>query len=373
MKPILPSLISVEQSGYVEGRQILDNILLVQEMIHTLQSRKIADMMMQLDLSKAYDKVNWNYLEAILKAFGFANQWIKWILALIKSTKFSILVNGSPANQFSPSRGIRQGDPLSPFLFVILMECLSRLICNAKEEGKIRGLQPLPPIPATTHQQFVDDTMLHGSPTVKEALGYKRILNLFSEASGMEINLSKSTIFFFNTHLAVQKNLSSILGFRRGSLPMRYLAAPLTDKPWQKVHWEKILANLEKRCHHWTHRALNFAGRLVLTKAVLQAIPQYLLSIIPAPKGVLQQMRVIQRSFLWTGNVEKKKWALVAWNKLCRPKKLGGLNLLDPFTINRARGAKLWWKLLKEPNLPWARHWKEKYAPLHSTQNLIRM
>lgn len=104
----------------------------------------------------------------------------------------------------------------------------------------------MPSIPATTHQQFIDDTMLHGSPTVKEDLGYKRILNIFSEASGMEINLAKSTIFFFNTHLAVQKNLSIILGFRRGSLPSRYLGSPLTDKPWQKIHWEKILAILEK-------------------------------------------------------------------------------------------------------------------------------
>jgi len=103
MKPILPGLIYEEKLGYVEGIQILDNILLDYEMIHTLHSRKIAGMMMQLHLSKAYDKINWNYLEAILKAFGFSNQWIMWILALIKSTKFYILVNGAPANQFSPS------------------------------------------------------------------------------------------------------------------------------------------------------------------------------------------------------------------------------------------------------------------------------
>lgn len=140
LKPILQGLISEEKLGYVEGRQILDNILLAQEMIHTLHSRKITGMMMQLDVSKAYDKVNWNYLEAILKAFSFANQWIKWILALIKYTKFSILVNGAPADQFSPSRGLKQGDPLSPFLFFILMEGLSRLIRSTKEEGRIRGL-----------------------------------------------------------------------------------------------------------------------------------------------------------------------------------------------------------------------------------------
>eukprot|EP00253_Pinus_taeda_P016587 PITA_16587 len=293
LKPILPGLISEEQSSYVEGRQILDNILLAQEMVHTLQSRKVTGMMMQLDLSKAYEKASWNYLEAILTAFRFASHWIRWIMALIKSTRFSILVNGTPANQFTPSRGLRQGDPLSPFLFVILMEGLSRLIRQAKEEGKIKGLQPLPSIPATTHQQFVDDTMLHGSPTVKEAQGYKNILKLFSEASGMDINLSKSTIFFFNMNVAVQRNLSRILGFRRGNLPSRYLGAPLFDKLWQKSHWEKLLDNLKKICQHWTHRALNFAGRLVLTKAVLQAIPQYMLSIIPAPQGILQQIRNI--------------------------------------------------------------------------------
>lgn len=228
---------------------------------------------MQLDLSKAYDKVSWHYLEAILDAFGFCKHWIKWILALVKSSRFSILVNKSPFEPFSPSRGIRQGDPLSPFLFVILMEGLSRIIVKAKNEGTIKGIQPIHSIPGTTHQQFVDDTMLHGTPTVKEALELRRILDLFSRASGLDINFSKSTIFFFHTHPAIQAHLSNLLGFKKGCLPSRYLGMPLTLRPWQKVHWEKIIANMEKRCKHWTHRALNFARRLVLTKAVLQAIP----------------------------------------------------------------------------------------------------
>eukprot|EP00253_Pinus_taeda_P016264 PITA_16264 len=317
LKTILPGIISEEQSGYVEGRQILDNILLAQEMIHSLHSRKEVGMLMQLDLSKAYDKFSWRYLEAILGAFGFCRTWIKWILALIKSPRYSILVNGAPYVPFTPSQGIRQGDPLSPFLFVILMEGLSRTIAKKKAEGAIKFLQLIRSLPATTHQQFVNDTMLHGTPTVKEAVAYRAILDLFSHASGMEINFSKSAIFFFYTHLAVQTHLSQLLGFRIGSLPSRYLAAPLTLKPWQKIHWEKVLANLKKKCSHWTNRALNLAGRLILTKAILQAIPQYLLSMLPAPKGILQQMRNIQRYFLWSGNGDKKKWALVAWNKLC--------------------------------------------------------
>eukprot|EP00253_Pinus_taeda_P026765 PITA_26765 len=107
LKSILPGIISEEQSGYVEGRQILDNILLAQEMIHLLHSRKEAGMLMQLDLSKAYDKVSWRYLEVVLEAFGFCRTWIKWILALIKSPRYSILVNGAPSVPFTPSRGIR--------------------------------------------------------------------------------------------------------------------------------------------------------------------------------------------------------------------------------------------------------------------------
>eukprot|EP00253_Pinus_taeda_P036718 PITA_36718 len=137
LKPILLGIISEEQSGYVEGRQIMDNILLAQEMIHTLQTQKKTGMLIWLDLSKAYDKVSWNYLEAILDAFGFAKQWIIWILALIKSTRFSILVNKAPTAQFTPSQSLQQGDPLSPFLFVILMEGLSRLIRREKEDGII--------------------------------------------------------------------------------------------------------------------------------------------------------------------------------------------------------------------------------------------
>lgn len=373
LKRILPGIISLEQSGYVEGRQILDNILLAQEMIHSLHARKVPGMLMQLDLSKAYDKVSWTYLEAILKAFGFNQPWIRWVSELIKSTSYSILVNGTPSTPFRPTRGIRQGDPLSPFLFVILMEGLSRLIIKKKDEGQIRGLQPIRSCPATTHQQFVDDTMLHGTPTVKEANAYKDILHLFSRASGMEINFSKSTIFFFNTHPAVQSHLSRLLGFKIGSLPSRYLGAPLTLKPWQKVHWEKILANMERRCKHWTNRALNLAGRLVLTKAILQAIPQYMLSILPAPKGILDQMRSIQSTFLWGGNKEKRKWSLVAWKKLCRPKNRGGLNLVDPLITNRVCGAKIWWKWISSNNLPWATHWKEKYKPTSSILDLIRM
>ena len=209
----------------------MDNVLLAHEMVHTLQSLRKAGMIIQLDLSKACDKVSWNYLEAVLVAFGFSPRWITWILAMVKSPSYSILVNGAPSEPFLPSRGIQKGDPISPFLFLILMEGLNRLIKSAKDKNIIKGLQPLNNIPTTTHQQFFDDTMLHGMPTVKEAKGFKYILNLFSLASGMDLNLEKYSILFFNTHFSIQKHLIDILGVKRCNLLSKYLGIPLTDKP----------------------------------------------------------------------------------------------------------------------------------------------
>jgi len=344
LKPLLPSLVSMEQAGYMEERQILNNIIQDHEVVHSLNINRKAGMIMQLDIAKAYDKLSWNYIKKILIAFGFDHNWVRWISVLVTSSCFSILVNGSPFETFLPSRGLRQGDPLSPFLSILMMEGLRRAINHAKQVGKIKGLQLSDRGQAWTHQQFVDDTMLQGIPTVKEAHAFKQILNEFAKASGMEVNLTKSKTFFFNTNIAIQKKIAKILGFQRDSLPSKYLGIPLTSKPLHKSIWEPITNKLQDKIRKWTVRSLNLAGRLELTKVVLQAIPVFMLSVLPAPKGVMQLIRNIQRSFLWGKGEVGKKWALVAWEKICRPRNYGGLGLDDHEILSKALGAKLWWR-----------------------------
>jgi hypothetical protein len=100
LKPLLPTLVSGEQSGYVEGRQILNNIIQAHEVVHSLTSKRKAGMIMQLDIAKAYDKVNWTYIKKVLIAFGFDHNWVRWVMALVTSSSFSILVNGSPSEIF---------------------------------------------------------------------------------------------------------------------------------------------------------------------------------------------------------------------------------------------------------------------------------
>jgi len=203
LKPLPPTLVLEEQIGYVEGRHILNNIIQAHEVVHSLKSNKQASMIIQLDLAKAYDKLSWSYIRAVLRAYGFDHNWIRWVMALVSTTGFSILLNGAPSRTFMPSKGLRQGDPLSPFLFVLMMEGLGRAIKTTNAEGRIQGLKLTLDGAVNTQQQFVDDTMLQGTPTVREAKAIKQILNNFSMAASTEVTLNKSNFFFFNTNITI--------------------------------------------------------------------------------------------------------------------------------------------------------------------------
>eukprot|EP00253_Pinus_taeda_P025607 PITA_25607 len=160
LKPLIPTLVSEEQTRYVEGRRILNNIIQAHEVVHSLKTNKQVGMIIQLDIAKAYDKLRWPYIREILKDYDFDHNWIKWVMALVTIASCSILLNGSPSRTFRPSRGLRQGDPLSPFLFILMMEGLGKMINLTKEEGRIKGLKLMQNGDTLTHQQFVDDTML---------------------------------------------------------------------------------------------------------------------------------------------------------------------------------------------------------------------
>ena len=164
---------------------------------------------------------------------------------LVSSAFFSILVNGSPASPFQSSWGIKQGDPLSPFLFIIAAKGLGRILKNLQMENKIKGLTITEELEPQTHQQFVDDTMLMGMSTVKEAHGIKEGLDTFMEAIGLEINKTKSQVYFFNTLKIAKRNILRILGFSEGRLPSKYLGAQLAELTIRKVSWKEFLDKLK--------------------------------------------------------------------------------------------------------------------------------
>jgi hypothetical protein len=239
-------------------------------------------MLIKIDLSKYFDFLSWNYMRSLLVAFDFNKDWILWISNITSFSFFSILVNGVPSQPFSPSRGIRQGDPLSPFLFVIMEEGLGCYIKDSIEDGSLQG-RPLHGLQlVASHSQFVDDTLLMNTPTTQEAIKLKTILNDFYEAYGTTFNLNKSQLFFFNTPPVVQQHISRLLGIPKSSLLSNYLGIPLSDATTRNISWDSLLLSLSNCLIKWTFISLNLATRLVLIKSVLEAILAYLFSSLAA-------------------------------------------------------------------------------------------
>lgn len=215
--------------------------------------------------------------------------------------------------------------------------------------------------------------MLFGYPSVQEAHLLKSILSNFSDASGALINQIKSQILFFNTPVPTQKSIAHIPGFSAASLPSKYLGAPLTASTHKHSSWKQLLEKLEARLSLWMNGALNMASKLIFIKAVLNSMPLYLFSILAAPKWVLKEIKNLQHNFLWGSSGHNRKRALVKWDKVCLPKKAGGIGLRDPEHRNRTMGAKIWWRWLANPNTPWASLWTTKYESNCPMEERIRM
>eukprot|EP00253_Pinus_taeda_P025537 PITA_25537 len=329
--------------------------------------------MIKLDLSKAYDRLSWRYLGMVLEAYGFEKRWIAWIYSMISTPFFSILVNGTPTATFNATRAIRQGDPISPFLFILAAKGLGRIIRRELREKRIKGLKPWGKNLAITHQQFVDDIMLFREVTIKEVRMIKKVLDIFMKASGMEVNKDNLCTFIFNTPEAIKVHLTRTLGFRQGDLPTKYLGNQLDIHPTRMKNWQEVIEKIKKHLACWSFRTLNIASRILLLKSVLQSIPIYPLSIREASKGVCAKITEIFGKFIWGGPKQQRKWALVSWKNLVKRKEEGGLGLRNPEMLNKSLGAKLWWRWLQGGKDVWKRIWELKYNMPESTIRKLRI
>eukprot|EP00253_Pinus_taeda_P029580 PITA_29580 len=370
--PILSRNISMEQFGFLEGRQIHEAIGVAQEVIHSVKQKKKKGVILKIDLSKAYNRINWLYLQLLLTHLGFNYSFINWIMGCISNVSFAVLINGAATPFFKSQRGLRQGCPLSPLPFLLVAEGLSRLIHNARRSNKIKGIEVAINL-YISHLLFVDDILIFSNGSHNELKELRDIFDLFMKATGMLINSGKSQVCVAGFNRREVSAMTNLFPFHTQSLDtsFKYLGFWFKPDAYKKKDWNWLIAKIEARISHWSFRWLSRAGRLTLLKSVLLAIPVYWAALSWIPKGVLEKIRRLCCRFLWAGSSENSVLPWVAWEKIARPKVWGGWGIkrLPDFSLSLA--AKSGWRLLSVENL-WTRVIKRKYIDLLPLDEWIR-
>jgi hypothetical protein len=199
LKKVLPHIISQNQSAFIPGRLITDNVLVAFEAMHTMDRRmkgREGYMALKLDMSKAYDRVEWNYLEAVMRKLGFAERWVSLLMTCIRSVSYSVLVHGKPYRRITPTRGIRQGDPLSPYFFIMCAEGLSSLLQRAEANRWITGLPITRGGVRINHLLFANDSLLFCKANMFEWVRIQQLLDMYEKVSSQKLNREKTSIFF---------------------------------------------------------------------------------------------------------------------------------------------------------------------------------
>ncbi|XP_042041283.1 uncharacterized protein LOC121786721 [Salvia splendens] len=328
------TVISPNQSGFVKGRLLNDNALLAQEMFHELARCSPApNVEVKIDMAKAYDRVQWPFLFKVLRRMGFPDAWISLMERCIGSCWFSILINGAPSGFFRSTRGLRQGDPISPALFVIAAEYLSRAL----------------------------DKLI---------LGQKEMTFKASRRC-QQVSLPKSNFYIADAHEQWANSIQEEGGFSRGDFPFLYLGVPIYRGVKRTDMFLFLREKIARRISGWAHRHLSFGGRLTLIKSTLAAIPLHIFQAIEPTAGTLKHIDQQMARFFWGSTSERKRTHWIGWDQMCLPTDEGGLGIRKTKEVLRAFNIKLWWRF-REQNSLWAKYMMAKYYS-NSTPLTLRL
>ncbi|GAU46455.1 hypothetical protein TSUD_402220 [Trifolium subterraneum] len=280
LRNIVGTVVSTNQSTFIKDRQILDGILIANEIVDEAKKEKKDLLLFKVDFEKAYDSVDWGYLEAVMLKMNFPGVWRNWIMECVSTATASVLVNGSPTDEFGFERGFRQGDPLSPFLFLLAAEGL-HVMMSALVSNRL----------------FTPFGIRSQNTVYVRAL--KAVLILFQSISGLKVNFNKSMLFGVNVNDSWLHEAASVMNCKHGRLPFLYLGLPIGGDPRKLQFWYPLVDRICNRLSGWKCKNLSVGGRLIMLKSVLSSIPVYFLSFFKSPSGKWVWRCMEERESLW--------------------------------------------------------------------------
>ncbi|WVZ65335.1 hypothetical protein U9M48_014716 [Paspalum notatum var. saurae] len=353
LAPRLDGLVMKNQCAFIKGRSIHDCFRAVQLSCRLLHRKKVSCVLLKVDIARAFDSVAWPFLLELLEHLGFPRRWRDWISLLLQASSTKILLNGNPGRRICHARGLRQGDSLSPMLFVLVMDVLNALIKLAEETGLLSplGQQAI----RSRASLYADDLVIFVRPARQDLLALRSILDVFAGCSGLCPNLVKCSATPIQCSDEELVRVQSILGCQLTQFPCTYLGVPLSTRKLSRSLEQELVDKVARRIPRWKGKLLSVAGRLVLIKSTLSAIPVHI-SIATCLSGwAIRAIDRLRRAFLWSGSdILGCGHSKVAWRTLCRPVEYGGLGITDLSLLGLALRVRWSWFLRTDPDRMWA-------------------
>jgi hypothetical protein len=265
IKSFLPEVIDEEHSAFVKGRLITDNALIAMECFHLLKKKtkgKRGTMTFKLDMAKTYDRIEWPFIRGVLQASGFPMRIIQLIINCISTVSYQILINGQPSASFSPERGLRQGDPISPYIFILCANVLSGLLHKESQSNNIHGIQVARHAPKITHLLFADDSLFFARANIQEIEILTQVLTKYQEASGQLVSLDKSEVSFSRNVPVIEGNIiCNKIGVKAVTSHTRYLGLPVIFGRSKKEFFSFVQDRIWKKLKGWKEKCLSRAGK----------------------------------------------------------------------------------------------------------------
>lgn len=327
LKPCLSNIISEKQSAFVEGRLLTDNALIAFELNNYMKrktqgSNGIAGL--KIDISKAYDRLEWDFLRNMMHRFGFNEVCINIVMGLVCSVSYGFIHDGDVFGNVMPSRGLRQGDPISPYLYIMCVEGLSAIIRRNEEAGLLHGCTISRGAPEISHLLFADDSYFFFKATGPEAGVMKIILDRYEAISGQVINYNKSTITFSpNTKEESRQEVCQQLGVIEVQMPGKYLGMPMRIGRNKVSSFAFLTERIEQKLQGWHNISLSKAGKVMLLKTAAQVIPNFWMSLFLIPMEVCEGMERRMNAFWWSNGDAGKVIKWLSWDRMCEAKEGG--------------------------------------------------